>query len=236
MFDSLVRKYEAAGDPGCVSTGSGDLGGVSYGIYQFAANTGSAQEFAEWATENENKVYAEYGERLAMYNAGSSEFSHEWQSIGEEDPEGFAELQGQFAKMRFYDPAVNLLREAGYDPDNKSTAMKSVVFSRCIQYGAGNMVELFEEAVHSMYNCDYNDFRGWPNLTYVDDPQFDYDLIAAIYDFLIKEADEVSFNGRYYHSPKDWVNGSNDVVYGLRNRFVHEKEDALNILLDSSNN
>ena len=32
------------------------------------------------------------------------------------------------------------------------------------------------------------------------------------------------------HSPKDWVNGSTSVVAGLRNRFVHEKADALEAL------
>ena len=52
-------------------------------------------------------------------------------------------------------------------------------------------------------------------------------MIAAIYDFLIDEADNAAWNGRRLHSPKDWVNGSQDVVAGLRNRFVHEKADAL---------
>ena len=230
MFDKLVRKYEAAGDSGCVSSGAGDLGGVSYGIYQFASTTGSAEEFAEWASNHPDPSYAEYGERLARYSAGSESFSNEWEMIGEEDPNGFAELQGQFAKERFFDPAARALRNVGYDPETKSNAMKSVLFSRAVQYGAGNMVELYTEAVHSMYNCDKDDYSGWPDLSYVDDAQFDYDMIAAIYDFLIKEADDATFNGRIYHSPKDWVNGSEGVVYGLRNRFVHEKADALQML------
>ena len=230
MFDSLVRKYEAGGDPGCVSTGSGDLGGVSYGIYQFSSTKGSAYEFAEWASHNENQTYAMYGAELAQYSAYSQEFQDVWKRIGDEDPDGFAELQGLFAKERYYDPAAKLLKSAGYDIETKSNAMKSVLFSRAIQYGAGNMVELYTEAVHCMYNNKTKDYTGWPNLSYVDDKQFDYDMIAAIYDFLVQECDEADFNGTCMHSPKDWCNGSSRVIDGLRNRFVHEKEDALELL------
>ena len=41
----LSALYESNGDPGCVSTGYGDLGGISYGAYQLASNTGSVEEF-----------------------------------------------------------------------------------------------------------------------------------------------------------------------------------------------
>ena len=30
----LSASYESNGNPGCVSTGAGDLGGISYGAYQ----------------------------------------------------------------------------------------------------------------------------------------------------------------------------------------------------------
>ena len=44
----LSEKYEGGG-PATVSTGEGDpLGGVSYGTYQLATNTGSAAAFVEW--------------------------------------------------------------------------------------------------------------------------------------------------------------------------------------------
>lgn len=230
MFDSLVRKYEAGGDPGCVSSGRGDLGGVSYGIYQLSSAEGSAYEFADWASRNENLTYALYGAELAQYDASSQEFQDIWKHIGDKDPDGFAELQGLFAKERYYDPAVKLLKGADYDVETKSNAMKSVLFSRAIQYGASNMVELYTEAVHCMYNNETNDYTGWPNLSYVDDKRFDYDMIAAIYDFLIQECDDAEYNGSYMHSPKDWCNGSAAVIYGLRNRFAHEKEDALELL------
>lgn len=44
---ALVRKYEAWGDPACVSSGMGDFGGISYGIYQFSSKAGVVQSFCE---------------------------------------------------------------------------------------------------------------------------------------------------------------------------------------------
>jgi hypothetical protein len=105
---------------------------------------------------------------------------------------------------------------------SKSLAIKAGVFSRSIQYGSGNVVELFTEACNRL---------GYPNLSYVNDSKYDYDLICAIYDFLIEECDNAYYNGNgLYHSPKDWCNGSEGVIYGLRNRFVHEKQDLLEML------
>lgn len=228
----LVRKYEAGGDPACVSSGAGDLGGVSYGIYQLASNTGAVNAFREWACDYPDDDLANYGRLLCEFEINSEKFKKLWRAIGTNDPEGFAKLQDDYAVSVYYKPAAAaLLGEGGYDVETKSDAMQAVLMSRAVQYGAGNMTELYTEAVHRMFNSKQKDYSGWPNLTYVDDKQFDYDLIAAIYDFLIDEADNAAWNGRRLHSPKDWVNGSPDVVAGLRNRFVHEKADALEAMM-----
>lgn len=107
--------------------------------------------------------------------------------------------------------------------EKHSEAMKAVLFSRSIQYGAGNMYELYTEAVRLM---------GYHNLSYVDHKAFDKRMIECIYDFLIQECDNAyQLSNGNYHSPKDWCNGSYTVVkVGLRNRFINEKQDALNLL------
>ena len=48
LNNSLVMKYEAGGDPASVSSGSGDLGGRSYGSYQFSSSAGIVDDFVEW--------------------------------------------------------------------------------------------------------------------------------------------------------------------------------------------
>ena len=41
----LSASYESNGNPGCVSSGAGDLGGISYGAYQLASAAGSVDAF-----------------------------------------------------------------------------------------------------------------------------------------------------------------------------------------------
>lgn len=227
---TLVRKYEAGGDPACISSGSGDLGGISYGIYQLASNTGAVDNFCQWAANYPDESLANYGRLLLEHTVNSEKFKTAWRAIGENDPEGFAKLQNDYAVAVYYNNAAAQLKKAGYDIETKTAAMQAVLMSRAVQYGAGNMVELYTEAVHTMFNSEQKDYSGWPNLTYVNDKQFDYDLIAAIYDFLITETDNAAWNGRQMHSPKDWANGSQDIIAGLKNRFIHEKADALELL------
>ena len=50
-----------------------------------------------------------------------------------------------------------------------------------MQYGPGLIVAMWNDAVHIMYNAEDKDYTGYPNLTYIDDARFDYDLIVSIY-------------------------------------------------------
>lgn len=222
----LVRKYEASGDPGAVSDacGGGDLGGISYGIYQLSSNAGSVESFLRFACEYRDPALANYGKVLAQYEINGQTFQGQWRSIGAIDPEGFTKLQDAYAKEVYYERAAELLKRNYYDIATKSMAMQAVLFSRAVQYDAGNMVELYTEAVKGL---------GYPNLSYIDDKAFDRRMITTIYDFLIEECDAAyqRENG-LYHSPKDWANGSYTVVkIGLRNRFANEKADALAMLV-----
>ena len=45
----LVNKYETSGrGPGFVSSGYGDVGGISYGKSQFSSTVGVVDEFIKW--------------------------------------------------------------------------------------------------------------------------------------------------------------------------------------------
>ena len=230
MITDLVFRYEASGDPAAVSDGIGDLGGVSYGIFQLASNAGSVQAFLDWACMYENDALANYARVLCEFPINSQGFIKLWQKIGRDDAEGFTELQTVYAENVYFYAAADKLQRAGYDPIIKSEAMQQVLFSRSVQYSAGNMVELFTEAVHTMHNAEKQDNSGWPDLSYVNDRQFDFDLIVSVYDFLIAECDAATWDGEKYHSPKDWINGSSGTVAGLKNRFINEKGDALALL------
>lgn len=216
MVGDLSAKYESNGNPGTISSGAGDLGGKSYGCYQLALNTGAVHSFQKWLRE----IGHTYGQSLGGLDAGSGAFDTLWRQIAEVDAENFKQLQHDYISYAYYEPAVAMLRENYFNVEKHAQIMQDVIWSRAVQFGAGNIVELFTEAVAKM---------GHPNLSYVDDARFDWDIIANVYNFLIEECDNVyQVSNGLYHSQKDWVNGSYDIVkIGLRNRFENERDEAL---------
>ena len=205
MLGDLSKLYEVGyyGYSGTISTGWGDAGGKSYGLYQLSSTAGSVRRFINWL----GNVYTEYYYRLIQYTIGSDEFDNEWEEIADEDDEGFSQLQHDYIKALYYDEAVELLRENYFNIENHSEIMKDVVWSRAVQYGTGYIVEMFTDAVEIM---------GYPNLSYVDDKWFDDRLIKHIYlDICMTE---------------EWTGGSPDLREGLYSRFRSECDDALAML------
>lgn len=219
MLGDISGKYESENNAGAVSTGTGDLGGVSYGAHQFIASVANA--FAQWLVNQGNN----YGNMLSQYTAPSAGFSDMWRHIAKIDEQGFLKLQHDYTKLKYYDVAERLLAEENYHLNKHSMAMKECVFSRAVQYSPYNIKELFNTALKRLD-------ASWLNLSYVDDMSFDQAMISSMYDFLVEECDNAyRLSNGLYHSPNDWANGNYDVVkVGLKNRFIKEKQDLLNML------
>ena len=218
----LARKYESNGDPACVSSGAGDLGGISYGLYQFSSAVGAVEEFVAWLCDYPDPALANYGNVLAQYEVNSAEFIQQWKELGTIDPGNFGRLQDEYIKEMYYDRAANLLCKENYCVDKHTDALRAVVLSRAIQNGPTGAKDLFKAATAAV---DY------PNLSYVDDRYFDKITITAVYDYLIRECDAASLDAEgIWRSPGGFCNGSKGVIDGLRSRFVREKQDALDML------
>lgn len=200
MLGSLSAQYESNGNPGTVSTGYGDAGGVSYGAYQFASNCGVPGAFVSWLRAEAPDFYSV----LAGLPIPSEAFNRAWKAVAATNPDRFYDLQHKYTKEVYYDREVRLLKSAYFNIENHSEVMKDVVWSRAVQYGVGNIVEMFEEAVKHM---------GYPNLSYVDDARFDHDLIKNIY---LKVC-----------MTPEWTNGSPALREGLYSRFRNECAVAL---------
>lgn len=200
MLGDLSAKYESNGDPGAISSGWGDLGGVSYGCYQLASNTGSVQSFLQWLKD----IGHTYGQSLGNLVPCTPNFDALWRTIAKVDGENFKQLQHGYIKEKYYDPAVELLRRYYFNIENHSEVMQDVIWSRAVQYGAGNIVEMFEDAVHCL---------GHDNLSYVDDLYFDEAMIRTIYLAVCRS--------------EEWTNGSPALREGLYNRFENECREAL---------
>lgn len=204
MLGDLSKKYESNGDPGTISKGYGDAGGKSYGMYQLASRTGSVEHYIAWLRDNGYW----FADKLAEYPIGSIAFDDTWTYLANSGNRGdFIKSQHQYIESVYYDTAVKFLRNAMFNIEKHSETMKDVVWSRAVQYGAGFVVEMFEDAAISL---------GYPNLSYVDAKSFDRDMIKAIYM-------EVC-------STPEWTNGSPDLREGLYVRFMNECEEALDML------
>ena len=205
MLGDLSKKYESSGDAGTISSGYGDAGGKSYGMYQFSSTMGVVDNYVKWLQENGYW----FGDELAKYTVGSSYFDDAWRFLANSDNRGdFERSQHDFTKAMYYDRACALLADSGYHVNKHSKAMKDVVWSRAVQYGPYQIVDMFDEACCGVL--------GYFNLSYVDDIAFDKSMIEAIYL-------EVC-------STPGWTNGSPSLREGLYARFRNECEEALNML------
>ena len=205
MLGDLSKKYESSGDAGTISSGYGDAGGKSYGMYQFSSTMGVVDNYVKWLQENGYW----FGDELAKYTVGSSYFDDAWRFLANSDNRGdFERSQHDFTKAMYYDRACTLLADSGYHVNKHSKAMKDGVWSRAVQYGPYQIVDMFDEACCGVL--------GYFNLSYVDDIAFDKSMIEAIYL-------EVC-------STPEWTNGSPSLREGLYARFRNECEDALAML------
>ena len=204
MLGDLSKKYESSGDAGTISSGYGDAGGKSYGIYQFSSTMGVVDKYVKWLQESGYW----FGNELAKYTVGSKYFDNAWKWLANSDNKGdFEKSQHEYAKIMYYDRACIALLHCGYIVNRHSKAMKDVVWSRAIQYGPYQVPEMFEEACKHL---------GYPNLSYVDHINFDEPMIKAIYLDVC--------------STPAWTNGSPALREGLYSRFENECADALKML------
>ena len=153
-------KYESSGDPACVANNAGDLGGISYGKYQFASNVGSVDKFVDWLCEYPDSDFANYGRALKIHKINSEGFINQWIELGTIDPGNFGRLQDEYMISVYYGSAADKLRKENFHLEKHSDALKAVEFSRAVQNGVTGCKDLFLIACHKL---------NQPNLSYIDD-------------------------------------------------------------------
>lgn len=206
MLGDLSKKYESNGDPACISTGYGDAGGKSYGMYQLASGCGSVHNYLGWA----KRAGYWFADKLMEHTVGSAAFDSMWRFLGTSaNRDDFERSQHEYIKYSYYEPAVSELAVAGYNINGHTNVMRDVVWSRAVQYGPAQIVDMFTEA---------GQYLGYPNLSYVDAASFDAAMIEAVY--------------LHVCSTPEWTNGSPDLRAGLYARFKNECAEALERLSD----
>jgi YD repeat-containing protein len=134
---NLSMKYETRMAPseyrkaaGVVSSGKGDLGGISYGAYQLASNVGKVQDFlknngAPWAS------------RFAgMDPTIVGDFGKTWKAIAALPSDDFFNAQHAYIKESNFDPVVQYLqKKTGLDIMTQPLAVQDAVWSASVQHG-----------------------------------------------------------------------------------------------------
>lgn len=162
---NLSERFESGGHgPGAVSGGSGDPGGVSYGLYQLSSRTGAVARFLEsegaaWARDFETR------------SPGDEAFSRAWRQVAGREPQAFAAAQRTFIERTHYRPAVGaVFEETGVDLDSRHRAIRESAWSVAVQHGRA--ARILAEAVRIVDGQNVGDDRA----------SFDRALIEAIYE------------------------------------------------------
>ncbi len=143
---SLSRRYESDGrGPGTIVHNHGDRGGSSYGTYQISTNTGSMRDFQGYLRSHDPSS----AEALAGARPGSPEFDRAWQGLAERDPQGFERTQHEYIQATHYDPALRRVDQAvpGLDIEQRSPAVREVLWSTSVQHGSAGAGTVFRRAV-----------------------------------------------------------------------------------------
>lgn len=127
----LSEQFESGGrGPGTVSSGYGDPGGVSYGLYQLASKTGTLSDFLSHEGDPWRAELNRGGK------PGSAGFSRAWKAIAKREPEPFAAAQHAFIERTHYRPAVDGVKSRiGLDLDARSQAVRDATWSVAVQHG-----------------------------------------------------------------------------------------------------
>jgi len=238
----LSVKHEAGGNPGKISPGSGDDGGKSYGAFQFASKRGVPEQFLTWLATNDPHIYASLkaAQEADGYEHGPK-FDAEWEKIAGQNPERFLKLQYDFTKQKYYDPAVAAIKEqTGFDFNNKSYALKNVLWSRAVQHGDKGVINVIknalkyvdlnneneEELIKAIYReSGSTDSKEGP---YITEEDIRKELSPEDAEDLISFAREHNLIGK----PLKYYGGSVDTLISVWKRLnINEPKDALDLLI-----
>ena len=141
LLGELSSRYEG-GDAGAIVNNAGDIGGKSYGAFQFASAYDTPMSFAKWCQASENEYYRYIGDTLyeAYYKGGAgygSNFDKAWKALAEENYDGFFACQRYYVNQEYYQSIVDKVSAdtPGFDIHNYSIALRNVFLSRAIQHG-----------------------------------------------------------------------------------------------------
>jgi hypothetical protein len=200
-LSSLSAKYESSGNAGTIANNAGDIGGKSYGAFQFASNIGSLDSFLIWLYNIDRSLYKRLISARNSDGGYGSNFDNEWFKIAQENHDYFYKLQYNYIKQAYFDVVVDFYKSRGTDFTKRSKTLQCVIWSLSVQHGTSGAVYIINKQ----------------NLGFSNDLKDDANFIRGIY----AERRKVDI---YFSS------STQSIKNAVFNRFINEERDALVML------
>jgi hypothetical protein len=151
---SVSAKYESSGNPGTISAyaNGSDLGGASYGAYQFASylkgpNTPTRPTVTQTQIQTSpiiKFVNASYPTEFEGLSPATPEFDAKWKSLAAANKTGFLAEQHKYIERNYYQIAVSKLPTS---ITNRGKAIHEAIWSMSVQMGPSGCASKFKSAL-----------------------------------------------------------------------------------------
>lgn len=204
------EKYESGGKgPGVINEyagkANGDLGGASYGTYQFASylpemmSNGRARPSAKNSPVIQFLKNSKFKDKFAGLEPATAAFDAKWKEIAAAYPKEFKDDQHDYVKRKYYDVAFANLQRVGLDMSSYGPAVQDLIWSGAVQFGPAN-ISAFKETL-----------TGKSQLT-------DRDIVTLVSEWKIKNVDTL------------FKSSSENIRAGVKSRYQSEKTALLNLI------
>ena len=204
------EKYESGGkSPGTINDyngrAAGDLGGASYGTYQFASylpqtmNNGRARPSSKNSPVLQYIGNSKYSKEFSGLLPATPEFDSKWQEIATKSSAEFKKDQHDYVKKKYYDVMVANLNRAGLSLIQYGPAVQDLIWSTAVQFGPSR-TSIFTEPL-----------KNKSLLT-------DADIVKLVSEYKLSNIDVL------------FKSSSESIRAGVRNRYNDEKSVLLTLI------
>lgn len=201
------EKYESGGKgPGTINDYNGaagnDLGGASYGVYQFASFLPATMRNGRARPSPKNSPVLQYISRSKFakefegLEPATSAFDSKWAEVASRNGAEFKDDQHDYVKKKYYDVMVANLSRSGIDLAKYGPAVQDLVWSTAVQFGPSR-TSIFTDPL-----------KNKSDLT-------DTDIVNLVSEYKIASVDTL------------FRSSGQDIKAGVKNRFNEEKNSLL---------
>ena len=202
------EKYETGGKgPGTINNyaASNDLGGASYGTYQFASYLpaikpdGKARPSAKNSPVMAYLANSKFKQHFDGLEPATAAFDSKWKEIAATYPTEFKADQHTYTQAKYYDIMIANLKRKGLDLTSFGPAVQDLVWSTAVQFGPGK-TSIFLDPLD-----------GKSQLT-------DKDIVAIVSEYKISNV------ANFFKS------SGASIIAGVKARYESEKSDLIKLI------